>query len=101
MVLGGVVLGDVGEMRQVIGVLAGAVDVPDLVLANQFLSGTRIRERGISTAHRLIDCLGVICIQAVGCGGRRAENIAALMYILDIKVRALTLVSASRNWTPR
>jgi len=49
MVLGGVVLGDVGEMRQVIGVLAGAVDVPDLVLANQFLSGTRIRERGIST----------------------------------------------------
>lgn len=44
MVLGGVVLGDVGKMRQVIGVLAGAVDVPDLVLANQFLSGTRIRE---------------------------------------------------------
>jgi hypothetical protein len=44
MVLAGVVLGDVGEMRQVIGVLAGAVDVPDLVLANQFLSGTRIRE---------------------------------------------------------
>lgn len=49
MVLGAVVLGDVGEMRQVIGVLAGAVDVPDLVLANQFLSRTQIRGRGIST----------------------------------------------------
>jgi hypothetical protein len=39
MVLGGVVFGDVGEMRQVIGVLAGAVDVPDLMLAHQFLRG--------------------------------------------------------------
>lgn len=35
------VLGDVGEVRQIVGVLAGAVDVADFVLANcPLLGGT-------------------------------------------------------------
>lgn len=34
----GVVLGDVGEMREIVGVLAGAVNVANFVLANRLLS---------------------------------------------------------------
>lgn len=39
MILGGfVILGDVGEMGQIVGILAGPVDVADLVLADGLLS---------------------------------------------------------------
>lgn len=39
MILGRlVILGDVGEMGQVVGILAGPVDVADLVLADGLLS---------------------------------------------------------------
>lgn len=34
----GMVLGDIREMREIVGVLAGAVNVPNLVLANRLLS---------------------------------------------------------------
>lgn len=32
-----VILGDIGEMGEVIGILTRAVDVPDFVFADQFL----------------------------------------------------------------
>lgn len=37
MTSGGVVFGNIGEVRQIVGILARAVDVPDLVFADQIL----------------------------------------------------------------
>lgn len=45
----GVVLGDVGEMREIVGILAGAVNVANFVLANRLLSIPIIPNTNVDT----------------------------------------------------
>jgi len=56
MILRNVILGDVGEMGQIIGILASAVNIADLVFANGLLFLQRNPIKTTSLFSHLIDC---------------------------------------------
>lgn len=66
----GMVLGDIREMREIVGVLAGAVNVPNLVLANRLISH-RVQESNTAIRNRQSD---------VGCDPRLATRLLQLLY---------------------